>query len=78
MFNADKSIAWSVILLGIATWSAFSFYWTGYYNGKRLNQNEITKQQREIAKLQEQINVLESNSLVVEMPRSVKASSVQF
>lgn len=78
MFNADKSIAWSVILLGIATWSAFSFYWTGYYNGKTQNQNEITKQQHEIAKLQNKIIMLERNSLAVEMPTEIVVSKVNF
>ncbi len=77
MLNEDKSIFLSVILLVIATWSAFAFYWTGFANGKQVYQNKITTQQVEIAKLQKKIDVLEKSSSG-EYPIGLTVSKVHF
>ncbi len=61
-FSTNKSF-WSIALLSIAVWSAISFYWAGYYRGKKLADSQISYQQQEIDRLHREIVILKNYSL---------------
>lgn len=78
MFNTDKSIVFSFMLLAISAWSAWSFYWTGYYKGKNLSQEKIVAQQHEISKLRQQLITAQGEAITVELSSGTKVSNLHL